>query len=128
MIMISPVPHGKAEICEVYGNPDADGNGILDRTWFNTNITIFSMPFPMRLSWRSDTFVQRFQAHKLVGDAIIDALDAIGLWGGMNYLETHGYNRWGGCFNFRFAWYEINIGYLRCKCVGFCVGRSARKM
>jgi len=104
MIMLSPVPHGRAQINAVYGNPDANGDGILDLQWFAENIRVFNMPFPMRLSWKPDVLTQRFQAHKLIGDAVIDALAEIGLaHDDPDYLDNHGYNRWGGCFNFRFA-------------------------
>ena len=103
MVVLSPIPHGKKEIHAVYGNPDINGDGILDRKWFADNIIVFNMPFPMRLSWRPDQLTQKFQCHRLIGDAVIDALAEIGLAHGGAYLDNHGYNHWGGCFNFRFA-------------------------
>ena len=104
MIMLSPVPHGRAQINAVYGNPDANGDGILDLQWFAENICVFNMPFPMRLSWKPDVLTQRFQAHRLIGDAVIDALAEIGLaHDDPDYMDNRGYNYWGGSFNFRFA-------------------------
>ena len=90
-------------MCVVYGNPDANGDGILDHDWFMENIRVYNMPFPMRKSWAPGELVQKFEAHILVADAIIDALAEIGLAHGGDYLDNHGYNHWGGCFNFRFA-------------------------
>ena len=34
---------------------------------------------------------------------MIDALEEIGRYKGGAYLDNHGYNHWGGSFNFRFA-------------------------
>jgi len=103
MEMLSPVPHGKREIIETYGTPDANGDGVLDQEWFEKNIRIFDMPFSMRLSWRPTAWVTRFQAHRFVGKVIYDALSEIAEYRGLTYLQTRGYDMFGGCFNFRFA-------------------------
>jgi len=95
------VPKGLIEIKKYYGNPDVDGDFILD-TWFvGDNLSIFWFPFPMHLSWKPDHLVRRFQAHVKVGLVIIDALKEIAAYKGEGYLEDNKLNYYGGCFNFR---------------------------
>lgn len=84
-----------------YGNPDEDGDGVLDRGWFNENIEVFTLPFPLVLSWAPATTVRRFQAHRLAGDRIVAALSRAAAFGGVEELKARKLDRWGGCFNFR---------------------------
>jgi hypothetical protein len=84
-----------------YGNPDANGDGILDPQWFKENITIFEFPFPLVLSWRPSEQTRRFQAHRLAGARIVSAYSRIGAHKGIPYLREQKLDRWGGCFNFR---------------------------
>lgn len=84
-----------------YGNPDANGDGILDRDWFDKYITVFPMPWPMLTSWDPVVRVTRFQAHKLVGERIARALQNMADAVGVPFLQERGFDRWGGCFNFR---------------------------
>lgn len=86
---------------DYYGNPDADGDGILDVEWFRKNIVVFEAPFLMSLSWRPSEQTRRFQAHRLAGARIVSALSRIGAYKGLPYLHEHKLDRWGGCFNFR---------------------------
>jgi len=97
------VPYGKDEINHVYGNPDRNEDGILDRTWFDRNIEVIELAFPLRKSWALDELVYRIQCHRLVSLEIKEILSEIGAWRGGAYLDQRGYNVWGGCFNFRFA-------------------------
>jgi hypothetical protein len=100
-----------------YGNPDVNGDGILDADWFKSNIRVFILPWPMALSWDPQTIISRFQAHKLAGDKIIGALSSmleaadkeakkVGFKSdaehlGLSWMHSLGLDRWGGCFNFR---------------------------
>ena len=84
-----------------YGHPDANGDGILDRQWFLDNIAVFGAPWPMMTSWDPVVRVVRFQAHKLAGPKIVKALENVAEAVGLDYLVSHGFDRWGGCFNFR---------------------------
>lgn len=90
-----------AAFLEKYGNPDKDGDGILDPAWFAENIRIFTLPFPMVLSWQPQTTIIRFQAHKLAGENIQAALRAMIDKYDIDYLRQGKLDRWGGCFNFR---------------------------
>jgi len=86
---------------EKYGNPDSNGDGILDPAWFLDNIRVFALPFPMVLSWQPTKTILRFQAHKFAGDKIIAALTDILDKYSLDYLRQGKLDRWGGCFNFR---------------------------
>lgn len=101
MVKLEYVPTGLVEILAHYGNPDADGDFIPDQSWVKRNLRRFRLPYPLRLSWRPDTLVQTVLAHRLVGDAIVDALDEIGQVHGGRYLEQNQLNRFGGIYNAR---------------------------
>jgi hypothetical protein len=85
----------------LYGNPDKDGDGILDKEWFAENINVFSLPFPMVLSWQPSKTILKFQAHRLAGDKIISALETMLSAYSLEYIRARKLDRWGGCFNFR---------------------------
>jgi hypothetical protein len=91
----------KQAFLDRYGNPDANGDGILDPDWFRENIVVFEAPFPMVLSWRPKDMTRHFQAHRLAGGRIVSALSRIAAAHGLPYLRDHKLDRWGGCFNFR---------------------------
>ena len=84
-----------------YGNPDANGDSVLDREWFDANVSVFALPFPLALSWAPATTIRRFQAHRLAGERIIAALSRMAAYKGVDYLRDERLDRWGGCFNFR---------------------------
>jgi hypothetical protein len=99
MVTLDYVPNGKLEILAHYGNPDTDGDFAVDEAWKRENLRVFRLPFPLRLSWNEDVLIRRVTAHKLVGDAICDALDEIGQYKGGQYLERNQLNLYGGIFN-----------------------------
>jgi hypothetical protein len=88
-------------LLETYGNPDANHDGVLDLDWAHNCLKVFPLPFPMHLSWDVTTVITRFQAHVLAGDRIISALAAMRDANGVDYLQVHKLDYWGGCFNFR---------------------------
>ncbi len=109
MIQIKDPPDGKAEIIARYGNPDADGDMVLDAKWYADNLIVGNLPWPMRLSWTGET-IKRVQAHRLVMDSLMDALYEVGKkFGlyeagsgiGMDEVRRRNWDMWGGCFNFR---------------------------
>jgi len=99
LISIDYVPTGRGEIIRHYGNPDADGDFAVDEQWKRDNLRVFRLPYPLRLSWRPDVLVERVATHRLVGDAIVDALDEIGQTHGGAHLERNRLNHFGGIFN-----------------------------
>lgn len=99
MIRLERVPSGLKEIVAYYGDPDIDGDFVIDPGWKEKHLTVFNLPYPLRLSWRPETLVSRVTAHRLVGDAMMDALVEIGDYRGGAYLEQNQYNYFGGIFN-----------------------------
>jgi len=95
------IPFGLTEIESKYGRPDHDGDGICDIRWMATNLRIFLLPYPMRISWKPKQFVSKIQAHKLVGDAICDALEEAFKKVTVDLMRNNRWDYWGGCFNFR---------------------------
>jgi len=101
MITLNEVPDGIEEIIDAYGNPDSNGDFLLDTSWVDHNLAVFDLPFPMRLSWAPLRIARRFQAHKTVGLVMVDALREIRDYKGWQYLQDNDYDFYGGCFNFR---------------------------
>lgn len=93
------VPYGLSEIKAYYGNPDANGDLEVDKKWREENIRIFTLPYPLRLSWNIHQTINKFAAHKKIGAVIVDAMEEIGDYKGGAYLDRNGYNRFGGVFN-----------------------------
>lgn len=90
----------KQELIEKYGNPSTT-EGKLDRSWYDANIKLFTLPFPMVISWPPYSTIRRFEAHRLAGDRIIAALSKVAAYKGISYLSDNKLDRWGGCFAFR---------------------------
>ncbi len=84
-----------------YGNPCPNNDGILDVVWTAMNLSVFALPFPMRLSWIPSAKVTRFQAHKLAGPKIVAALTSVLAFMPYEQLKNKQLDLWGGCFNFR---------------------------
>ena len=101
MITLAEVPHGLEEILEVYGNPDLDGDFMLDTSFVDHNLAIFDFPFPMKLSWNPIKTARRFQAHANIGAVMADALKEIMDHKGWQYLIDNQFDYYGGCFAFR---------------------------
>lgn len=101
MRTLKKVPKGLEEIIERYGNPDEEGDGVLDADFVKDYLMVGTAPFPLRISWKKDTFTRRVYGHALVVPVIVDALKEIMNFGGAAYLADNGYDEWGGCFNFR---------------------------
>lgn len=95
------IPNGLKEINEAYGNPDANGDHVLDDFWYVSKTQYFSLPFQMRASWDYSLKINRIRAHELVGDLMIDALKDILDHYGLDYLQEHRQDVLGGAHNFR---------------------------
>jgi hypothetical protein len=100
MIKLDHVPEGIEGILAVYGRP-FDDEGELDKTWYAENTRLFNLPVDLRLSWKPEVYVSRIRTHKLVGDAMIDALAEIA-WQYRDRLHIDGLDMLGGTYNYRF--------------------------
>lgn len=94
MKKLSIVPNGLEEIKELYGDPQHP-----DAEWERENLSRFRLPFPMKLSWDTNTVVTLVTAHKLVGEAMMDALEEIRDYRGEAYLQQNRLDLFGGIYN-----------------------------
>ena len=99
--MLSPVPDGLAAINGLYGNPDQNGDGVLDPNFVREQLVVIPLPYPMRLSWNPGTVIQRVQVHRLVAISLTAALEEILEIVGLSYLQAREWDRWGGCGQWR---------------------------
>ncbi len=95
------VPIGIDAIKAYYGNPDRNGDFILDKKFQDDFLVKVPLPFPLYLSWNKAE-CRNLYGHKYVVQRIqrffIYVADA---YGGQAALHKLGYDIWGGCFQFR---------------------------
>ncbi len=104
MIKLDYVPEGIDDIKKYYGTPeylDDEGNAHVNLKWYEENILFFKLPFPLRLSWNQKQ-IRGFIAHKKVGLAMVDALEEIESYGGLQFLQKYNLDQWGGVYNHRY--------------------------
>lgn len=65
------------------------------------NITVLTLPFPMRIAWDPAKTVTRIQCHKLAAQPIYNALAEIAAMYGMAKVKELGIDLFGGCLNVR---------------------------
>lgn len=118
MITLLDPPHGLEAIIERYGNPDKNEDGVMDESFADHKLKVYSLPFTMRLAWRPEQQVKRFRAHVDVAPIIIDALKEIQKYKGAGWLDEQQYNYWGGCWWFRL---KRGIGELSTHSFGIAV-------
>jgi hypothetical protein len=102
MIKLDYVPSGIDDIKDYYGDPDPDDDMILDTDWLRANVQKFRFPVALVKSWNVAAPISLCWVHRLIGPALIDALNEIVDYKGAQYLIDSKINRWGGGFNFRF--------------------------
>lgn len=99
MRKLDTVPDGIDEIKRVFGNPDIDGDWIMDGGFLGRYTAIFALPFAMR-TWNG-RMTDRFRAHRMVGPVIQDAMESLANDPGAGWLRKNGFDFWGGCWWFR---------------------------
>lgn len=102
MVKLGYVPQGLAEVNEYYGNPDKNGDFVLDPDFLKNNCTIITTPYVMRASWNPALEFKRLWVHKKVAPAMVDALREIVDYKGYDYIHQKGYDYTGGTYNFRY--------------------------
>jgi hypothetical protein len=86
---------------EIFGNPDIDGDWILDKAWFAENIVTIRLPFDLRMSWGDQRAISKLQCHKAIAPYFLLAMEAVASQITPEDLRAHGWDWYGGCFNFR---------------------------
>ena len=106
MIKLAHIPNGHDEVVAYYGQNTKDA--ALDPEWVSENLLVFRLKYPM-LFW-DGVIRSAFQAHKLVGDSLVDALAEFfeattpqNVQGEdpESYVGAKGWNHFDGCFNYR---------------------------
>lgn len=103
MCKLTVVPDGLDWIIARYGLPGTPSGKTFkpDRDWVAENIRSFALPFSIRQSW-DQAEIRSFWAHRLVGAAMIDAIEEIHDFYGLAYMRKHRLDQWGGVYNPRF--------------------------
>jgi len=101
--LLERIPDGLEEILAVYGTPGyvEEGRFLPSQAWIRENLRRFNLSFPLHESWSPYRTLTSFLAHRLVGDAMLDALEEIRDYKGWQYLQENYLDYYGGCFNFR---------------------------
>ena len=99
--MLERIPDGLEEILAVYGTPGfvEEGRFVPNQTWIRENLRRFNLSFPLHESWSPYRTLTSFLAHRLVGDAMVDALEEIQDYFGLGRMQHHGLDYWGGVYN-----------------------------
>jgi hypothetical protein len=99
MLKLETIPNGIDEIVKVYGaGRILDGTFKADPAWFKNNVEVFHLSFPLRQSWDYRE-IRAFHAHKKVGAVMVDALEKIYEFYGLQLMRRHGLDFWGGVYN-----------------------------
>lgn len=80
------------QIIQKYGKPDDDGSDYL--------VTI-PLPYPMRLSWDTNTFIYKMRCHRLIALKLLNVFNEIQTHYGIVQIQKLGIDLFGGCFSFR---------------------------
>jgi hypothetical protein len=100
MLKLETIPNGIDEIVKVYGAAGRilDGTFKADPAWFKDNVEVFHLSFPLRQSWDYRE-IRAFHAHKKIGAVMVDALEEIHEFYGLQLMRRHGLDFWGGVYN-----------------------------
>lgn len=80
------------QLIKKYGVPNSTGKGYL---------TTLKLPYPMRLNWASQTYVNKIQCHKMVVDKLELIFKEILHYYGVEKIRELQIDDFGGCFNYR---------------------------
>ena len=87
-------------LIEIYGNPDADNNGLPDLKWESQNIVRITPPYRMFWSWNSLP-VKTISIHRKCADTLEEALTAVGKRYTAQERAWYGLDQCAGGYNFR---------------------------
>ena len=64
-------------------------------------LTVLNLPYPMKLAWDKNVFVNKITCHKLVTDKLELIFKEILHYYGLEKIKELGIDIYGGCYNFR---------------------------
>jgi hypothetical protein len=65
------------------------------------NLTVITVPYPMRIAWDPSKITSRIQCHKLAANAFLNVFNEILAVYGIDKIRALGIDLFGGCVNFR---------------------------
>lgn len=65
------------------------------------NLTVITIPYPMRLAWDTEKIVLRMQCHKLASISFLAVFTDLLAFYGIDKIKELGIDLFGGCVNFR---------------------------
>jgi hypothetical protein len=65
------------------------------------NLTVITLPYPMRIAWDTTKSVSKMQCHKLVADKFLAVFNDLQAHYGYSELNRLGIDLFGGCVNVR---------------------------
>lgn len=64
-------------------------------------LTKILLPYPMRIAWKPETFVNAIQCHKLIANPLMNVFTDIKSYYGYDAIKQLGIDLYGGCVNVR---------------------------
>lgn len=64
-------------------------------------LTVLNLPYPMKLAWDKNVFVNKITCHKLISDKLELIFKEILHYYGLEKIKELGIDIYGGCYNFR---------------------------
>ena len=116
------IPHGWEEMIATYGDPRDHSNWArVSSEWYQKNIIVMDLPYPMRLSWETHSKVNKISCHRLVADDLKAIFTKIAATARVHVKQRDGYDLssqyyddatlrlltslnvdlYGGCFHYR---------------------------
>ncbi len=95
------VPKGIDDIRAYYGDPEAEDRFAPSEKWKEANLVWVRAPYKLVLPWRVEKPCEWIYVHRLVAEAMEDALLEIAEFDGIEYLTENEFDRYGGSFHFR---------------------------
>lgn len=92
----------QAGVPAFFGAIELGPDGLPTERWQARALTTLPLPYPMRLSWETQTTVRKITCHRAVASSLRDCLAGIlAHYGSLEAVQAAGMDLYGGCYNFR---------------------------
>lgn len=89
---------------DFYGRFELNSEGEPTERWESSFLCRVDIPYPMRLSWKTDEVVHKLTCNVACRSSLMNILDRIlKMYGSMKEVQDAGMDLYGGCYNFRRA-------------------------
>jgi hypothetical protein len=98
-----PKPDYKS-LTDIYGRFALNDQGLPTPGWERSFLCTVDLPYPMRLSWETNTIVRKITCNRAVRASLLTILDRIlALYGSIEEVRRQRMDLYGGCYCFRRA-------------------------